>query len=184
LTIRNHVAVTLTTLLGSLITAELSVAITIYITFGNQHLQQYSNASVEDLYSAHVPGFAKGGAVPDASPRETDPPPQTHWPGIPLDRAPDRWLQRRQQDKDEFNPPQTFWGPWAAKGGAIPGRGGGDTVPAMLTPGEFVVPPDVAKWVGEQNCSACPRPAKRECHSARRRRWESIALWFAMMSVF
>jgi hypothetical protein len=35
-----------------------------------------------------------------------------------------------------------------AKGGFVPGSGNGDTVPAMLTPGEFVVPKRFAKMIG------------------------------------
>ncbi len=36
-----------------------------------------------------------------------------------------------------------------AKGGFVPGSGSGDTVPAMLTPGEFVLRKDVAQSIGK-----------------------------------
>jgi hypothetical protein len=38
---------------------------------------------------------------------------------------------------------------YAAEGGSIPGTGTGDTVPAMLTPGEFVVKAPVVRGLGE-----------------------------------
>jgi phage-related protein len=37
---------------------------------------------------------------------------------------------------------------YAASGGRVPGQGNGDTVPAMLTPGEFVIRKDVVDSVG------------------------------------
>jgi hypothetical protein len=41
-----------------------------------------------------------------------------------------------------------------AKGGQVPGSGNGDIVPAMLTPGEFVVTKDAAKRVGFHRLAA------------------------------
>lgn len=40
-----------------------------------------------------------------------------------------------------------------AKGGLVPGSGSGDTVPAMLTPGEFVIRKDAVKAIGAENLS-------------------------------
>ena len=37
------------------------------------------------------------------------------------------------------------------KGGAVPGKGSGDKVPAMLEPGEYVLPKDTTKAVGKKN---------------------------------
>lgn len=41
--------------------------------------------------------------------------------------------------------------PGFARGGVVPGRGQGDTVPAMLTPGEFVVKRDAVRRIGVSN---------------------------------
>jgi hypothetical protein len=43
---------------------------------------------------------------------------------------------------------------YAATGGQVPGSGNGDTVPAMLTPGEFVVRKKAAKALGLTNLQA------------------------------
>jgi TP901 family phage tail tape measure protein len=44
-----------------------------------------------------------------------------------------------------------------ASGGPVPGRGNGDTVPAMLTPGEFVIRKDSAQSIGYDNLSKLNR---------------------------
>ncbi|MFA7264849.1 MAG: LysM peptidoglycan-binding domain-containing protein [Candidatus Nanopelagicales bacterium] len=43
---------------------------------------------------------------------------------------------------------------WYAKGGYVPGRGNGDTEPAMLTPGEYVLSRPAAESLGPQNLAA------------------------------
>ena len=40
------------------------------------------------------------------------------------------------------------------KGGFVPGSGNTDTVPAMLTPGEFVIKKSSARAIGAQNLYA------------------------------
>lgn len=47
-----------------------------------------------------------------------------------------------------------------AKGGHVPGSGSSDTVPAMLTPGEFVVNKKAARAIGSKNLNRMNRYAK------------------------
>lgn len=46
-----------------------------------------------------------------------------------------------------------------ATGGIVPGSGNGDTVPAMLTPGEFVIRKDAVKAIGVENLARANRYA-------------------------
>jgi TP901 family phage tail tape measure protein len=59
---------------------------------------------------------------------------------------------------------------YMASGGRVPGSGRGDTVPAMLEPGEFVVRRDVAQQLGPVldlvNRGGAPRPAGGRLHFA------------------
>lgn len=56
------------------------------------------------------------------------------------------WQQATQPAPAAPAPKKSFW-PFA-KGGKVPGKGNTDTVPAMLTPGEFVVTKGATKMVG------------------------------------
>ena len=56
-------------------------------------------------------------------------------------------VNRMQDDVDRYRK-GTFY---AATGGQVPGTGSGDSVPAMLTPGEFVIRKESAKALGLQN---------------------------------
>ncbi len=62
----------------------------------------------------------------------------------------DKVAEEGQQDKPQVKQPDTS-GPQPnklAKGGEVPGKGDKDTVPAMLTPGEFVMSKDAVKQWG------------------------------------
>ena len=58
--------------------------------------------------------------------------------------------------KDRYGDPSAAWAHsvknnWYAAGGGVPGTGSGDTVPAMLTPGEFVIRKQSAARIGLAN---------------------------------
>ena len=57
--------------------------------------------------------------------------------------------KRRPNDKQIFIDPQFF-----ATGGTVPGAGNKDTVPAMLTPGEFVMKKSAVQNIGVSNLQA------------------------------
>jgi hypothetical protein len=73
---------------------------------------------------------------------------------------------RRNREYQEMTTPKPTAAPapkrwWEfKKGGKVPGRGNTDTVPAMLTPGEFVVTKAAVKNVGTKKLHAMNKAAK------------------------
>ena len=59
-------------------------------------------------------------------------------------------LKRKKEDRD----PRTQFATGFNKGGKVPGSGTGDTVPAMLTPGEFVMSKGAVDQIGAENLMA------------------------------
>ena len=57
---------------------------------------------------------------------------------------------RKKEDRD----PRTQFATGFNKGGKVPGSGTGDTVPAMLTPGEFVMSKGAVDQIGVDNLMA------------------------------
>jgi hypothetical protein len=103
-------------------------------------------------------GFAKGGSVPDPMR-----PPQSYdleerypdmRPRINLPTIPDWRGQRNMYDQ---TPPPNWDTPSREMG-----QGGVDSVQALLTPDEFVMPPDVAKWIGEKGLQQMILKARNE----------------------
>jgi len=63
----------------------------------------------------------------------------------------DDWVKEKEKENEENGTGPTSGGGTFATGGTIPGTGGQDSVPALLTPGEFVMRKSAVDRIGAQN---------------------------------